>query len=135
MRTFVVDTSAIYAYVYQGDVNYQRIHAFIQQHGRNGRFLLSNYVFDETMTLLKSHFGAETAVRAGQMLRDSQLFQLVYLTAADEQATWDIFQRYLDKRWSYTDCACLALLRRLGIQDAIAFDRHFHQMGVIVHPQ
>jgi uncharacterized protein len=134
LKTLLIDTSAIHAYSYEGDINHGRIRAFLKREARDSQFVVSNYVFDETMTLLKSHFGAYRAIQVGQMVRSSRLFQLIYLTPEDEQSTWEIFQKYADKRWSYTDCSVLALMRRMGVNDVVAFDDHFQQMGVAVHP-
>jgi predicted nucleic acid-binding protein len=41
---------------------------------------------------------------------------------------WALFQKYDDKDWSYTDCATLALARRLNIGKVFSFDHHFSQM-------
>lgn len=135
MKQYVVDTSAIYAFVYNGDKNHQRISQFIRDQAGKSQFLVSHYVFDEIMTLLKSHFGADKAIQTGRLLRSSRLFQLIPLTSEDEEETWNIFQRHVDKEWSYTDCASLALLHRLNLREAVAFDHHFQQMDLIVHPR
>jgi hypothetical protein len=42
--------------------------------------------------------------------------------------------QYSDKDWSYTDCSCLAVMRRLGIEQALTTDHHFRQMGITVVP-
>jgi len=50
------------------------------------------------------------------------------VTAADEAKAWDWFG--LD--WSdlsFTDCVSFAVMKRLGIGRAAAFDRHFARAG------
>jgi uncharacterized protein len=134
VKRCLIDSSAIHAYAYQGDINHNRIRLFLNSQTRDSQLVVSNYIFDETMTLLKSHFGTYQAIAVGRILRKSPLFQLVYLTPEDEQETWQLFQKYADKEWSYTDCATLALMRRMGLNEVLTFDNHFRQMGVTVHP-
>ena len=73
------------------------------------------------------------AVRMGEPIRHSAFCQFVHLTPQDEQRTWRIFQQH-DKAWSYTDCSCLAVMQRLGIDEALSLDHHFRQMGITVWP-
>ncbi|MEX2015753.1 MAG: hypothetical protein WD873_03880 [Candidatus Hydrogenedentales bacterium] len=40
---------------------------------------------------------------------------------------WDVFRRYDDKRWSFTDCTIRVVMERLGVTTAFAFDAHFRQ--------
>jgi predicted nucleic acid-binding protein len=49
---------------------------------------------------------------------------------------WILFQRYSDKRFSFVDCASFALMKRLGIPAAFAFDEDFRRLGQwIVYPE
>jgi len=45
---------------------------------------------------------------------------------------WGLFQRYRDKAFSFTDCTTFALMTRLRIAAAFAFDIHFRQYGRFV---
>ena len=56
------------------------------------------------------------------------------MTAADELAAWKLFLDRPDKRYSFTDCTSFALMRRLGIEVALALDDHFRQEGFEVLP-
>jgi hypothetical protein len=85
-------------------------------------------VADEVLTLIKARFGTHLALEAGEALWSESLATLVYLTAGDITQAWRIFQRYTDKEWSFTDCTSYAVMRRLGIRRAFAFDHHFDQM-------
>ena len=37
-----------------------------------------------------------------------------------------------DKEWSFTDCVSRAVIERLGITTAVAFDEHFRQFGTVI---
>ena len=48
---------------------------------------------------------------------------------ADEKRAKEIIARYKDKTFSYTDATSFALMERLGLEAAFAFDAHFRQYG------
>ena len=159
----IADTSGLYALVDRNDPNHGRAAGFLKSlagarvpgdratgrraPGRSqqqasasspgvptSRLLVSNHVYDEVMTLAKVRLGVHVAMQLGLRLRNSRFIELVIFTNAEEQATWRIFSRHTDKEWSYTDCACLALARQRGLQQAFAFDHHFTQMGLVLVP-
>ncbi|HTL90547.1 MAG TPA: hypothetical protein VL134_14195 [Leptolyngbya sp.] len=67
----------------------------------------------------------------GTALFCGELAILHYTTADEIQQTWQIFQRFADKDWSFTDCASRVVMEKLGITQAFAFDHHFRQFGTI----
>ena len=56
---------------------------------------------------------------------------IYYLTKDDIRDTWQVFTRYADKEWSFTDCASKVIMEKLGITEAFAFDQHFRQFGTV----
>ena len=81
------------------------------------------------MTLVRSRAGHALAVKAGESLRDPSLVELARITPEDEENAWDLFVKYKDQDFSYTDCASFALMRRLALPIAITTDHHFQQAG------
>ena len=129
MRRVLVDTGAVYAFVVRTDAHHQEAYAFTRQLlAVNGVLVLADVVFAETMTLLKARVGAGVAVQVGIELRRNPLYQWATLGEEGERATWEVFQRYADKEWSYTDCILFVLARRLDVAHIFAFDTHFDQM-------
>jgi predicted nucleic acid-binding protein len=133
MRLALIDTSAIYAIAVRADQNHARAVEFARRwlSGR-GAFILPDWVFVETMTLLKARFGSGPAVRVGDELRQNPAYRWMTVTSEDERESWITFQKYADKDWSYTDCAILVLAQRLHLKEAFSFDKHFAQMPAIV---
>ena len=129
MRTILVDSSFLLAMVDRDDKHHTEAVGFLKALGR-ATLLVTSHIFDEAMTLIKSRLGSEVAVRTGQQLWLSTLFRLVHITEGDDEAAWEIFSQYTDKDWSYTDCSCLTVMHKLGITEALSFDRHFDQMGI-----
>ena len=89
----------------------------------------SNFVIDETITLVRMHLGHRIAVEIGDKLWKGVLAIVIHVTEEDERAAWEVFKRYSDKSFSFTDCTSFVLMKRLHIDRAFSFDRHFRQTG------
>ncbi len=125
-----VDTSAWYALLDRKDRNHAAANQFVQT--SQIPLVTSTYVLDETVTLAKRHLGHALAVRAGQQLWTEEIARLVRVTPGDEMLAWSIFTLHADKGYSFTDCTSFAMMQRLGIDTAFAFDVHFEQYGQFV---
>ncbi len=69
------------------------------------------------------------------MLRSEHKY--INISDEDDQKIWEIFCRYNDKKWSYTDCSILVIANRLKINQVFAFDEHIRQMsglGIVCLP-
>jgi len=134
MNQIISDTSGLYALADSADVNHARAASFLRTMPKTTRLLISNHIFDETMTLAKARLGMHVAFQLGLRLRNSSYVEMVTFSNAEEMATWHIFTKYRDKAWSYTDCACLALAQSRDVYEAFTFDHHFAQMGLQMRP-
>ena len=85
----------------------------------------SNYVVDETLTLLRMHCGHGVAVSFRRSLEASKLVRVLWVTEDMEKAAWRIFEKHSDKEYSFTDCTSFALMETEAIRNAFAFDEHF----------
>ena len=56
---------------------------------------------------------------------------LEWVSRADVANAWKVFSAYREKGWSFTDCISRAVMERLGIATAVAFDEHFRQFGTV----
>ena len=133
MKTALVDSSFLLAMVDRDDKHHPEAVGFLRGLGKV-TLLVTSHIFDEAMTLIKGRLGSEIAIRTGRQLRLSTLFRLIHISEGDDEATWEIFRQYTDKDWSYTDCSCLAVMRKLGITEVLSFDHHFDQMGMVRLP-
>ncbi|NSW84612.1 MAG: PIN domain-containing protein [Syntrophothermus sp.] len=132
MRQIFVDTSFFYAHAFRGDPHHRAAVEFLE----NAAFPLvtSNYVFDELVTILRCDFGHKTAVGYGERLRESKICTVARLAPQDEERAWEIFLKYSDQDFSFTDCTSFAFMERLGIKEAAAFDSHFEIFGFVRLP-
>ena len=93
------------------------------------RLLTTNFVFDETYTLILTRLGRRRAVEWGEAFKSGRLVQLVRVQEEHESAAWEIILRFADKDFSYTDATSFALAESLDIERAFSLDEHFRQYG------
>jgi uncharacterized protein len=132
MKQAFVDTGAWYAYINAGDPDHRRIENFLTSF--SGRLVTSNYVFDETITLVLARLGYQRAVKVGEVLLDPRVVELVRVGAGDERTAWQLFKERPDKTYSFTDCTSFVLMRRLNINTATTLDEHFAQESFEITP-
>lgn len=138
MKIFI-DTSAWVALENRRDIHYEQAIAF-RDEIRNKRYRLytSNFVLDETYTLLLANVGYERTIESAKrikVLRDKGLLHVIQVTEDIEDSAGDIFERFnRDKFWSFTDCTSKAIMELLDINESFSFDRNFEQMGFVKRP-
>lgn len=126
-----VDTGAWYALVDPTDANHTRAATWLADNREP--LVTTDYVIDETLTLLRARGRAERAIALGDRFfaGTDELVTVVFLTEQDIQDAWETFRQYRDKDWSFTDCSSKVVMERLGIATAFAFDQHFRQFGSV----
>ena len=134
MKVFV-DTSAWAAYYDPDDRWHAAARDAIQRsvHARL-TFVTTDYVLDETLTLLLMHAGRQAALQFGEAVQESPNVDLVHVDPAIWDRAWQMFRRYDDTQWAFTDCTSFTVMRQRGLQRAFSFDRHFEQAGFLIWP-
>ncbi|MBK6326947.1 MAG: type II toxin-antitoxin system VapC family toxin [Chloroflexi bacterium] len=128
MPQFIIDSGAFLALLNAKD----RFHPVAKQFAlanREAVFFIPEFIFAETMTLIKARLGSRQAIQLGESIQASAQFQLVPLTDDMRQVIWSLFSRYADKDWSYPDCSLLALAQQMGVTAVFSFDHHIEQMA------
>ncbi len=121
------DTSAIYSFINRADPNHQAVSSFIRS--KKVRLVITNYIFDETITLVNARLGHKTALLVGKILMNAPEVELISITISDEASAWQLFCLRDDKQYSFTDCTSFVVMKRLKITTALAIDKHFKQEG------
>jgi len=135
MRSVFVDTSAFVALRNAAEAEHEQARAALAGLLAEGAALFtSNYVFAETYTALLVRVGRAEAIEWGRRFRASGAIELVRVEGEIEDGAWEILERHADKQWSYVDATSFALIERDGGGEAFAFDAHFSQRGLRVHP-
>ena len=124
-----VDTGAWFAQFVTADANHAAAVAWMAQNRQP--LITTDYIVDETLTLLKARGQDAVALALGQQFFEGFLTQIHYLTQDDLRQMWETFRRFSDKEWSFTDCASKVVMEKLGLMQAFAFDQHFRQFGTV----
>lgn len=99
---------------------------------REDVLVTSNYIIDESLTLLRVKCGLQKAMLLKKYLSDTkQTIKILRVSVSDEGKSWKLFE----KEWSglsFTDCTCFALMKRIGIKRVFGFDKHFERAGFIL---
>lgn len=88
----------------------------------------SNYIIDETITLIRARVNHNAAVAFIKGLDDSDI-TILHITEKDEYSAKEIFIKYKDKDFSYTDCTSFILIDKYSIDASLSLDEHFSQYG------
>jgi len=126
-----VDTSAWYATEVEDDVNHKEAFKFIREiaTGKHGIAVTTDYVLDETLTLLRSRRTLASACDFIDKIRKSKSIRVFWVDEGLFERALAIFRKSDRKLWSFTDCTSFALMRELSVLEAFAFDKHFKEAG------
>ena len=91
--------------------------------------ITSEYVVDESITIIRYRVSHNAAVVFGDALMSSTIVTLADITDEERFRAWMLFKKYDDKELSFTDCTSFALMNKLKLRKAFAFDDHFKQIG------
>jgi len=126
-----VDTSAWYSIEVEDDLNHESSRKFLSAiaSGKCGIAITTDYVLDETLTLLRSRRDLAVATAFIEKIRKSKSIRVFWIDESLFEKAEAIFRKSGRMSWSFTDCTSFALMRELSISDAFAFDKHFKEAG------
>lgn len=131
MRRVFIDTSAFFALGVSQDRNHARARELFSEADRESwRFITTNAVVFETHALLlnRARAGRDKALEfLGLVEADS--FFVVRVSKGDEERAIALVRAHVDKSYSLCDALSFAVMERLGIKEAVAFDRDFLSYG------
>jgi predicted nucleic acid-binding protein len=116
-----VDTSAWYAAADRGDRSHRRATRIL---GGGEDLVTSDHVLVETWLLLRHRLGHRPAERLWDGLRGGAA-EIEPVGAADLEVAFGIDQTFPDQDFSIVDRTSFAVMLRLGITRAAAFDEDF----------
>jgi len=97
----------------------------------NRRFLTTEYIVDETVTLLLVRHSHAAAADFLHTIEGSESLRLEWIDPARFHAASAWFRKHADKSWSFTDCVSFVVMRELRLREAFTTDHHFRQAGFI----
>ena len=98
------------------------------------RLITSDFVVDETLTLIRFRLGLGAAKAWWQQIDGSTRLRWERVEHDRFERARQLFFQYRDKDLSFTDCTSIAIMRELKLATVITTDHHFHQVGFDVLP-
>jgi predicted nucleic acid-binding protein len=125
-----VDAVAWYASLIPTDPDHAAATAWLSQNREP--LITTDYIIDETLTLLRARGQKQRALLLAAKFQAGSLGTVHFITPAEFQEALEVFQRYADKEWSFTDCTSKLIIEKLRLAKAFTFDHHFRQFGIVL---
>lgn len=127
-----VDTGGWYASIVADEPHHQAVASWIASNTEP--LLTTNFCLAETLNLLVARKRPLLAASFAKSLLEQRLCQLHLVTEVELARSVAVFQTQCHAGWSFTDCTSKVVIDSLGIQTAIALDKHFRQFGIKIVP-
>ncbi len=129
-RDVFVDTGGFYALLVKNDEWHARAGRLLNElRAGRGRLVTTDYVLDETATLLKARRVPQQAEKLFDLVERSERLVLEWTDPERFAAARAFFLRHADHEYSFTDCTSYTLMAELGLSRALTADRHFKEAG------
>lgn len=136
MRSVLVDTAGWMACADAGDAAHRRACEARDTALERGHLLVStDYVLDETLTLLRVRLGLAAARSWWERVEGSARVRWEWIGVARAEKARGLFFRHRDKNYSFTDCTSFVVMHELKLKRVLTTDRHFRQIGFEVVPE
>ena len=134
-----IDTSGFKAYYDENDDHHRKARLWMNSLSSKdahslGGFVTTDYILDETITLLRIAHSHQKASEFIDSMLGSKVLTVVYTNEEIFQEALLLFKQRKDKVWSFTDCVSFVVMRSMGISDSFAFDAHFGEAGFATVP-
>ena len=135
MKALFVDTAGWMACADSADPAHARSRAARDSALEAGQPLITtDFVVDETLTLIRLRLGLDAAETWWRQIDDSSRLRWERVDSERFEKARDLFFHHRDKDFSFTDCTSFVIMRELRLTHVMSTDRHFRQMGFQMLP-
>jgi hypothetical protein len=125
-----IDTSGFCALLVRGDDRHAQATALLRQAAqRRRRFVTTDYVMDETATLLQVRGHLGLIGRFFETVFTSRKCRVVWMDPDRFDRTRALFLQRLGQHWSFTDCFSFVTMSEHRLREALTKDAHFRAAG------
>ena len=121
-----LDTSFLVSYIVEKDTNHEKAVSLMKEivDGKHGSAITSEYVFDETVTVvLVRSKSLDSAVKTGDLIKES--IPVLDVGNSVFEASWKRFRNQGKTMFSFTDCTILEMIESNHLDKIATFDREF----------
>jgi hypothetical protein len=131
-KRIFIDTSAFLALEDESDEHHEEAIRFRDQEILRDHYecITTSYILDETLTLIRIRLSIQASIEFSKKIRRSQIVKILSVSKQIEDKALDLFEKYDDKTFRFTDCVSFVVMQELRIQEAFTFDEHFVQVGL-----
>ena len=125
-----VDTSFLAAYALGRDARHQDAMQLAAAHLRRP-LVTTDLILSELWTLLRNRLGHRETVEFLDRVNALATLRVERISEAIEAESWEWLRAHDERLFSFVDATSFALMRRLRIQEALAFDGDFVAAGFV----
>jgi len=121
-----IDTNVIISYVNEDDSKHSEAKLLLKNiiEGDFGEYIISDYIFDETVTICELRVNKDESIRLGNFLFEN--LNIIKITDKLFSDSWKIFKE--NNKLSFTDCSNIAIMKAFGIKKIATFDKSFNKI-------
>ena len=119
----------------QREVHHEEVSAYFDDHlAESGPVVTTDYVLDETITLLFKRLPVENAMRGHDSIAEAAetgFLTIEWITPERFERAMDLRRRYDDKPGiSFTDLTSMAVMQETKVRDVLTADAHVEHVGL-----
>ncbi len=100
-----------------------------------GALVTTDYVVDESLTLIRMRLGLDAAESWWEQVSSSSRLGWEWIDAERAEKARQWFFRWRDKRFSFTDCTSFVVMKERRLKIALTTDEHFAEAGFETRPR
>ena len=125
-----IDTSGFFAMLAKDDDRHAAAAKLVAAARKRKRgFVTTDYVLDETATLLKARRKTHLLATLFERLDQSRACRIEWTDSERYHDVREFFVKHADQGWSFTDCLSFVVMSDLRLREALTKDLHFQQAG------
>jgi len=129
-RETFVDTSGFFALLVARDERHEQAARILSTaEARQASFLTTDYVLDETATLLIARGLGHLVDPFLQSTLRSQACTIEWTGPDDFARAAAFLAKHVDQGWSFTDCVSFLVMKKRKLRSALTKDQHFAKAG------
>jgi predicted nucleic acid-binding protein len=135
MKQLFADTGGWMSCADESDTDHRRAVAARDAWLEAGGILVStDYVIDETLTLIRMRLGLAAAKSWYEQVEGSSRLRWEWVGIERAEKARRIFFDFHAKDFSFTDCTSFVVMKELKLKQVLTTDKHFEQMGFQMLP-
>lgn len=123
-----VDSNFIIAWVNESDALHERAINLLEKY-RDEEWLTTDCVLLEVGNSLARNFRGK-AIEVIENFLEYESITVVNLDPDLFHRSFDLYKRRSDKEWGLIDCVSFVIMTEFGVNEALAYDKHFGQAGI-----